>query len=121
MFAKWVFTLAGVYGVIVIAPLYFMRAAMGEKAGVLPQPPEIYYGFVGVTLAFQLLFLLIGRDPVRYRPAMLVGVVEKLSYPAAVWPLFLMGQTKGPAVGFATIDAVLAVLFLAAWLKTPKQ
>lgn len=111
MFAKWVFTLAGVYGVLVVAPLYLV-----PPVGA----PEVHYGFVGITLAFQLMFLLIGRDPVRYRPAMLVGVVEKVVFPAAVWPLYLMGGTQGPVVVFATIDLMLAALFVAAWLQTPK-
>lgn len=111
MFAKWVFTLAGIYGIVVVAPLYLVPPS---------QPPETHYGFVGITLAFQLMFLLIGRDPVRYRPAMLVGVVEKVVFPAAVWPLFLAGRTQGPVVAFATIDLVLGALFLAAWWRTPK-
>ena len=112
MFAKWVFTLAGIYGVLVMAPLYFVPPA---------GPPETHYGFVGITLAFQLMFLVIGRDPVRFRPAMPVCVLEKIVFPAAVWPLYLMGRTQGVVVVFATIDLVLAALFVTAWLRTPRS
>jgi hypothetical protein len=111
-FAKWVFTLAGIYGALLMGAMYFAP----------PQgPPEIYYGFVGITFAFQLLFLVIGRDPVRFRPAMPVCLVEKIVFPAAVWPLYLMGRTQGPVVVFATIDLVLAALFVTAWVRTPKS
>ena len=35
---------------------------------------------VGVALVCQLLFLLISTDPRRYRPIILIGVLEKLSF-----------------------------------------
>lgn len=116
-FARWVFTLAGIYGLVVVAPMYFAEAAMGE-AGRPVSHPELLYGFAGVTLAFQILFLIIGRDPARLRPAMIAAVVEKVSFPAAVWPLYMQGRTPGAVAAFATVDLLLAVLFAIAWLRT---
>lgn len=116
-FAKWVFTLAGIYGIAVMAPMYFLEPAM-NVAGTPLSHPESYYGFVGATLAFQVVFLMIGRDPARFRPIMLAGVVEKFSFPAAVWPLYFMGRTPGLVTIFATIDLVLGVLFLVSWRRT---
>jgi hypothetical protein len=70
--ARWIFGIAGVYGVLVIAPLYFMEARIGRDTPPAITHPEYFYGFVGVTLVYQIIFLLIAREPVRYRPLMLV-------------------------------------------------
>ena len=119
-FAKWVFRIAGIYGILVIAPLYFAEPGM-NAAGQPMTHPEMLYGFVGVTLAFQLVFLVISADPGRYRTLMLAAIVEKLSFPAAVWPLYLMGRTPGIVAAFATIDLVLALLFAISWVRTKPE
>ena len=117
-FAKWVFTLAGIYGLIVMLPMYFTEVAYKATGQAPLSHPESLYGFVGAALAFQVLFLIIGRDPARMRPAILAALVEKISFPAAVWPLYLMGRTPGVVAFFASIDLALAVLFAIAWFKT---
>lgn len=115
-FAKWTFTLAGVYGLLVLTPLYFFESAV---AGAAPLThPEFYYGFVGVALAFQVLFLFIGRDPARLRLAIIPSILEKLSFGVAVWLLVAAGRTSIEATLFPTIDLVLAALFIAAWFTT---
>jgi hypothetical protein len=116
-FAKRVFTGAGIYGLIVMTPMYFLEPAM-NAAGQPLTHPEMLYGFVGVTLAFQVVFLILGRDPVRFRPMIIPSLIEKVSFGAAVWPLFLMGRTPGVVAFFATIDLFLAALFLMAWFRT---
>jgi len=64
-FAKRVFLLAGIYGVVVLLPQYFVEWALD-----LPAPmaqPEHFYGFIGVALSWQFAFLLIAGDVQRYR------------------------------------------------------
>ena len=116
-FAKWVYRLAGIYGFIVLAPLLIAEPTIAAQTGPITYP-EYYYGFAGSALVFQALFLLISTDPARYRRVMLISVAEKAAFPAAVWPLYLSGRTQGPIVVFATIDAVLGVLFALSWLRT---
>jgi hypothetical protein len=61
VFAKRVFFRAGVYGLIVLVPLYFLEDRLGR---IFPPPlthPEDFYGFIGVALAWQLAFLTISR------------------------------------------------------------
>ena len=65
-FAKTVFTLAGVWGILITLPLYFLRNFVDRQSPPAITHPEFYYGFVGVTLTWQLVFLIIGRDPARY-------------------------------------------------------
>jgi hypothetical protein len=116
-FARWVFRLAGIYGLIVMTPMLFLEPAM-TAAGQPLTHPEHYYGFVGVVLVFQLVFLTIAADPARYRPIMLLGVAEKLAFVAAVYPLFLLGRTPAVVAVFATIDLFLAVMFAISWRRT---
>src|SRR5689334_16082459 len=69
-FASRVFLGAGIYGVIALLPQYFLEKKLGQD---FPPPlthPEHFYGFIGVALAWQLVFLTISRDVQRYRPLM---------------------------------------------------
>jgi hypothetical protein len=121
MFAKRVFFVAGVLGLVEILPLFFLEQHFSTR---LPPPinhPEWYYGFLTVTLPWQLVFLLIARDPVRYRPLMPLAVLEKLSYVIAMAILYGTGRTPAEMLPGPAIDAVWGVLFVIAFLKTPKS
>jgi hypothetical protein len=113
IFARRVFRTAGIYGLVVTLPQLFLeRLAHGDAR------PDIYYGFVGTVLAWQVAFLLIGRDPVRYRPLMLVSLIEKGVFAVAVPILYLQGRVPGPLLVFAGIDVILGLLFIEAWRRT---
>jgi hypothetical protein len=116
-FARRVFGLAAVYGFVSLVPMYFIERRLMVQ---LPPPlthPEFYYGFVGVALAWQVLFVLIAREPARLRPAMLPAVLEKLSWGIGVLVLVSLGRVGSFFVPAAVIDLVLAALFLAAWRR----
>ena len=83
--------------------------------------PELYYGFFGVTLAWQFMFLVIGYDPVRYRLAMLPAMVEKASFAIAVPILYALHRVTIHWLGFAAMDGTWLVLFVIAYLRTPKE
>jgi hypothetical protein len=119
-FARWTFLIAGIYGLLVIAPEYFVERRYGQQYAPPINHPEFFYGFVGVTLAWQVLFLVIARDPVRLRPAMPVAVLEKASFAIAA-PILYFVQHRIPPVMLAggAIDAVLGIAFVIAYLKTP--
>jgi hypothetical protein len=116
-FARRVFLIAGDYGLITVEPQYFMEGTIARMTGPITHP-EYFYGFVGVVVAFQLVFLIIARDPVRLRPIMPACVVEKLSFGIAAWALYAAQRVRTDIVLFATIDLVLGVLFVVAWLRT---
>lgn len=120
-FARRVFSAAGVYGLLVMSPQYFMEAQIGVNDSPPITHPEFFYGFNGCALAWQLAFLVIAGDPVRYRPLMLVGVVEKWTFGIATWVLLLQGRLSTMTVVFGTIDFVLGCLFIAAWRSTRKR
>jgi hypothetical protein len=117
-FARYVFLTAGIYGVLVIAPQYFMEAKTGIDFPPAITHPEYYYGFIGVTLAWQVLFLILSKDPVRYRLMMIPSVLEKFSFAIAVVALYLQHRVSAFLLGFAIIDLIFGALFIAAYLKT---
>jgi hypothetical protein len=119
-FARWVFMVAGVLGMIIMIPMYFFEERLGLDHPPAITHPEIYYGFVGVTLAWQLMFLVIAFDPIRYRLAMLPAIVEKASFVIAILVLCVSGRVTGSVIGFAALDAVWMVLFTVAFLRLPK-
>ena len=114
-FARRVFRFAGVYGLIVLPPQYFLETRIGRDTPPPITHPEFFYGFLGVAIAWQVAFLIIAQDPPRYRPLMLAGVVEKLLFPAAVAVLLAQGRVTATVAVFAGIDLVLGVLFFVAW------
>jgi hypothetical protein len=120
-FAKWVFLLAGISGILLVMPPYFLEAKTGEDFPPPINHPEYYYGFFGVTLAWQVLFLVISSDPVRYRMAMLPAMLEKISFAAAIPILYALGRVPAIMLGFASMDATWLVLFVVAYLQTPKE
>jgi len=119
-FARRVFLVAGIYGLIVMAPQYFLEQRVSRDYPPAVTHPEFYYGFVGVTLAWQVLFRVIARDPLRLRPAMPVAVLEKAAFAVAVPILFALGRVHASLLPFAAIDALLGVLFAKAYVKTGK-
>src|SRR5262249_23919092 len=119
-FAKWVFLVAGVSGILMILPLYLEDRFFQEHPPAINRP-EFYYGFAGVTLAWQFLFLVVGSDPVRYRMAMLPAVLEKAGFALTVPLLYAADRVAGVWLGFAAMDATWLVLFVDAYLRTPKR
>lgn len=93
-FARRVFFLAGIYGLLALSPMYFLEERLGRDFPPPVTHPEHFYGFVGVALAWQLAFLVIARDPRRYRLMMLPSILEKLSFGGAVWVLFLQERVS---------------------------
>jgi hypothetical protein len=120
-FAKWVFLLAGITGVLMVIPPYFLEKQFGQDNPPPVNHPELYYGFFGVTLAWQLMFLVIGSEPIRFRRAMIPAMAEKASFAIAVPILYGLDRVAIAWVGFASMDATWLVLFVIAYLRTPKE
>lgn len=119
--ARWVFRIAGLYGLAALLPQYFLMEQVGRDDPPPITHPEYFYGFIGVAIAWQVAFLVIARDPVRYRPLMLVAVLEKAVFAVPVALLYPRGQASDALLGFGIIDAVLGVLFAVSYLRTPPQ
>ena len=117
-FAKIVFLVAGIYGVLILAPLYFLEGRIGREQPPAITHPDFYYGFVGVGLAWQVLFLVLSTDPVRYRAMILPSILEKMSYGIALVALCVQHRVAWSVVAVGSPDWIFVVLFLAAYFKT---
>ena len=120
-FAKWVFRLAGIWGILVLLPLYFTET----NPQVIPLPPithpEYYYGFIGVALAWQVVFFMISADPAKYRLLMIPSVLEKFSFGGALCVLFLLHRVGVNMVLPEVTDSTWGVLFLVSYFKTSRS
>lgn len=118
--ASWIYGIAGITGILVLAPQYFLEQQVNRDFPPAITHPEYFYGFVGLALVWQFAFLLISRDPVRYRPLMPITWLEKLSFGGAAVVLMQMGRVPTVIFAMGLIDLTLGALFMLAWLKTPK-
>jgi hypothetical protein len=120
-FTRFVFAGAGIWGIIALTPLFFLIDITGRPYPAPADYPHFFYGFLTVALAWQLAFLIIAIDPVRYRLLMIPSILEKAGYVVAV--ILLRGQLRIDEVAVSTAipDAILGILFIAAFLKTPKR
>ena len=117
-FARIVFWSAGIWGVLVLTPLYFMFDLIGRQDPPPITHPAFYYGFVGAGLAWQIGFIIIATDPIRLRPLMIAGVIEKFSYGGALCVLYLQRRLHASDLTFGVVDLLFGVLFVLAFLKT---
>lgn len=117
-FATWTFRIAGTIGLLQIIPLYFYERQLAVDMPPALNHPEYYYGFAGVTLAWQIAFLVIGSDPLRYRPLMPVAILEKASFVLASFWLLSQGRLPMMILAGAALDLVYGLCFIGAYLAT---
>ncbi len=120
-FAKIVFWIAGIWGVLALTPLYFMFDLIGRNDPPPITHPGFFYGFAGAGLAWQIAFFFIATDPARHRPLMVPSVFEKFSYGIAAAVLVLQRRMHSSDLIFGAADLLFGVLFAIAYFKTPSR
>jgi len=116
-FSRWVFRLAGIYGLIVLLPQFFLEQNVGIENPPAVTHPEYFYGFIGVGVAWQIAFLVIASDPARFRLMILPSLLEKFSFGIAAIVLFAAGRLQGIILAAGVVDLVWAAMFLVAWWR----
>jgi len=119
-FAKIVFLIAAIWGFLIITPMYFLFDLVGKNDPPPITHPAFYYGFVGVALVWQFAFLIIASDPIRFHLLMIAAILEKLVYSVPVIILVSQKRMNRNDLVFAGIDLFLGVLFVFAYLRTPR-
>ncbi|MDZ4202015.1 MAG: hypothetical protein U1C96_07745 [Gallionella sp.] len=114
IFAKRVYLVAAIYGFIVLVPQYFLEASLVPPT----THPEQFYGFIGLALVWQFVFVMISRDVGRYRMLMPVTVLEKLAFGLPALILYLQGRVLAPVLAVGLIDLLLGMLFAIAFVTT---
>jgi hypothetical protein len=117
-FAKYTFLIAGIYGILVLVPQYFLL----EKNSADFPPPithlEYYYGFVGTALVFQIIFFVISTNPIKYRSLIVVSVFEKLAFAIPVAILFFQSRVSSSIFMAGMLDLCLGIFFLISFFRT---
>jgi hypothetical protein len=120
-FAKIVFRIAGLWGLALLTPMFFLINLVERRYPPAITHPDFYYGFLGVALAWQVAFLVIATDPIRYRPLMVPAMLEKFIFVISVGVLYAKGRIQGGQLMGAGPDLVLGIFFVFAFLKTSVQ
>lgn len=111
-----IFGLAAAWGFFALIPGLFAEASFNAAMPPAITHPEFYYGFHGLALVFQLIFVMIAIDPERYRALIPIAVLEKLAFFVPAMWLYSNGRLmEGGLFYGAIIDGIWAVLFVLAW------
>jgi hypothetical protein len=117
-FARIVFVIAGIWGIVVLTPFYWLVDVTGRRYDPPTAYPQFFYGFFAVALAWQIAFLVIGSNPTRFRALMIPAMLEKFGYVATLGVLFGQGRIASVDAVAAFPDGLLGLLFLAAFVRT---
>ena len=117
-FARIVFTIAGIWGIAVLTPFYWLVDVTGRHYHPPIDYPQFFYGFFSVALAWQIAFLIIGSNPARFRPLMIPSMLEKFGHVLTVASLYGRARISTQDAQAAVPDLLLGVLFVVAFAKT---
>jgi hypothetical protein len=117
-FAKYVFISAGVWGIAVLTPFYWLVDVTGRRYAPPTEYPHFFYGFFAITMAWQFAFLVIGSNPIRFRPLMVPSMFEKFSYLVTLVVLYNQARISTADFQAAIPDLILGILFVAAFVQT---
>jgi hypothetical protein len=102
----------------VLPPFFWLVDITGRHYDMPIQYPQFFYGFMSITLAWQLAFLVIGSNPARFRPLMLPSIVEKFGYVVTLVVLYTRRRIPWADAPALVPDLILGVLFIGSFVKT---
>jgi len=117
-FSRYVFTGAGVWGVVVLTPLFWLVDVTGRRYTPPADYPQFFYGFLSVAMAWQIAFLIIGSNPLRFRWLMIPAIIEKVGYVSMLIIFYSSGRISAIDAQPAWPDLLLGILFIVAFVKT---
>ncbi|HTI41206.1 MAG TPA: hypothetical protein VL693_05225 [Vicinamibacterales bacterium] len=120
-FARIVFVIAGLWGIAVLTPLYWLVDVTGRGYSPPADNPHFFYGFISVAMAWQIAFLVIGSEPLRFRPIMIPAVLEKFGHVVTLALLYGQARISAQDAQAAVPDLVLGILFIIAFATTRKS
>lgn len=123
LFAKRVFQAAAIWGIGLIGLVYAGYLAGFEQFDVYTNHTEYVHGFMLVTLAWQIAFLIIATNPVRYRLLMLAAMLEKFPFTLVTLILYATapaGEANPGILVAGLVDGLFGVLFAVSYVLTER-
>lgn len=116
-FAQIVFAVAGIWGIVVLTPFYWLVDVTGRVYDPPTAYPHFFYGFVAVALTWQIAFLVIASNPMRFRTFMIPAMIEKFGYVTTLAVLYGQERIAQVDAMAAVPDSLLGLLFIVAFVK----
>jgi hypothetical protein len=116
--AKLVFLGAGIWGIAVLTPFYWLVDLTGRRYDPPTAHPHFFYGFFAVALAWQIAFLIIGWNPVRFRALMIPAVLEIFGYVGTLAVLYGQERIAWGDAQAGIPDGLLGLLVTLPFVRT---
>lgn len=111
------FLSAATFNLIVGLPMLVAYPIVARLLG-LDGPPTVWFHIVGaVVLLFGWVYWQVGRDPVKYRPYVALGIIGKLAFAGIIYGHRVAGTATTATAALVTVDVAYALLFIA-WLRS---
>ena len=104
-----------------MVPILFAENQIEQIMPPAVNHPEFFYGFVILNMCWQVLYLFIAKDPIRFRPMMIPSFFAKASGPVALTWLFLQGRISSQWITTTILDGAFAILFLVSFWVTGQE
>jgi hypothetical protein len=114
--ARWIFLIAGVFGLLLMIPIAVDVKVIGQ---IVPPGGSFFYGSIMLNMCWQILYIFLSRDPVRYRPMMIPSFLAEASAPFASTWLYLYGYRLW--IPTVVADGAFAILFLVAFWSAGRE
>jgi hypothetical protein len=117
--AKPLFVVAAIFNALVGLGMLLAYEPLAPWLGFPPRPTVWIHIIALVVLVFGYAYWRIAADPVRFREYIMLGVVGKLVFVAAIYGHFLAGDATAALAVLVTADLVFAGLFGTYLVGTP--
>jgi hypothetical protein len=115
--SRWVFAIAGTFGVILILPFAYTTVVSGELS--LPDGSGAGLFLIGSFLqhiVWQIVYFIIATDPHRFRPMMVPAIFSMgISGFSSIW-IYAYGIRMGVPVG--VVSVLMALTFIVAYWQS---
>jgi hypothetical protein len=121
MNARPLFAVAAIFNVLVGLGLLLAYGLLTPWLG-LPAKPTVWIHIVAlIVLIFGYAYWRIAMDPLRFREYVVLGIVGKLAFAAAIYGHYLSGDATAAMAVLVSADVVFAALFVAYLKGTPSD
>jgi len=118
--ARWIFLVAGILGLLPLAPIFYELARGGQD--ILPDDGSMglfIYIFFALYVFWQVFYFFLAANPVRFRPVMILAFFVCAVTPFNTLWLYFYGMRIWQVVIIASL--AFALLFLVAFWLTGRD